>query len=182
MTPRELLASPIDRDRERGRKLIANRMDDGWTRERALDTPIARRGRPTHRIPQDSGAPLVRDHAMGLAEIADVLGVSRERVRQIEEEALAKLRAALEAEGLTAHDVGDWLSRRPESESDRSVPSGGRKGEVMGLPDWRPEPLPVAAWSEHGQRVEAACAALDTVRERAQAYRAIERVVEGMAL
>ena len=42
-----------------------------------------------------------------LQEIADEMGLSRERVRQIEVEALGKLRRALENEGRGLHDLLD---------------------------------------------------------------------------
>lgn len=40
------------------------------------------------------------DYNYTLNEVAEELGLSRERVRQIESEALAKLRIAMEAKGL----------------------------------------------------------------------------------
>ena len=43
--------------------------------------------------------------AMTLDQVAAELGVSRERVRQIENKALKKLRAALDERGITADDV-----------------------------------------------------------------------------
>lgn len=42
---------------------------------------------------------------MTLEECGEVMGVTRERIRQVEKKALAKLRAALEAEGLTLEDL-----------------------------------------------------------------------------
>jgi DNA-directed RNA polymerase sigma subunit (sigma70/sigma32) len=48
-------------------------------------------------------------HAMTLQEIGDVLGVGRERVRQIEVAALAKLRRECKRLGITPQDVlEDW--------------------------------------------------------------------------
>jgi hypothetical protein len=45
-----------------------------------------------------------------LDEMATVLGVTRERTRQIFERALVKMRAALERQGITAEDMLDMLS------------------------------------------------------------------------
>jgi RNA polymerase nonessential primary-like sigma factor len=42
---------------------------------------------------------------MTLEEVADILGVTRERVRQIEVEALTKLRAELHKRGLELKDI-----------------------------------------------------------------------------
>jgi len=42
--------------------------------------------------------------ASTLAEVADALGLSRQRVQQVEKVALRKLRRALEARGLTLED------------------------------------------------------------------------------
>jgi hypothetical protein len=50
------------------------------------------------------------DRAMTLQEIADILGTSRERVRQIEQRALGKLRRRLNAMGYKVEDVlGDII-------------------------------------------------------------------------
>jgi len=50
------------------------------------------------------------DRAMTLQEIADILGTSRERVRQIEQRALGKLRRKLNAMGYKVEDVlGDII-------------------------------------------------------------------------
>ena len=50
------------------------------------------------------------DRAMTLQEIADILGTSRERVRQIEQRALGKLRRRLNAMGYKLEDVlGDII-------------------------------------------------------------------------
>lgn len=50
------------------------------------------------------------DRAMTLQEIADILGTSRERVRQIEQRALGKLRRKLNAMGYKADDVlGEFI-------------------------------------------------------------------------
>jgi transcriptional regulator with XRE-family HTH domain len=50
-------------------------------------------------------SPTVDDRHMTLQEIADILGTSRERVRQIEQRALGKLRRKLNAMGYKADDL-----------------------------------------------------------------------------
>lgn len=117
---------------------------------------------------------------LGLDQIGEHLGLSRERVRQVEARALEQLRHALEAEGLDADEVGAWLSRaRVESDPDTTAP---RTEAWASSCEVRDRPLPVEPWSEHGQRVEAACCELDAIRERAQARRQIDRVIAGMEL
>lgn len=55
-------------------------------------------------------SPTVNDRNMTLAEIADILGTSRERVRQIEQRALGKLRRRLLAQGYKMEDIfGDMI-------------------------------------------------------------------------
>lgn len=50
------------------------------------------------------------DRHMTLAEIAEILGTSRERVRQIEQRALMKLRRRLRAKGIKPEDLfGDFI-------------------------------------------------------------------------
>jgi hypothetical protein len=48
---------------------------------------------------------------LSLAEIAKREGLSRERIRQIEVEALGKLRAALEAKGWTKEQARAFLAK-----------------------------------------------------------------------
>lgn len=55
-------------------------------------------------------SPTVDDRHMTLQQIANVLGTSRERVRQIEQRALGKLRRRLRAMGYKPEDVlGDII-------------------------------------------------------------------------
>ena len=49
------------------------------------------------------------DYAATLDEVAEVLGLSRERVRQIEGRALLKVRLALERRGIDADLVREYL-------------------------------------------------------------------------
>ena len=46
----------------------------------------------------------IKDPYMTLAEIADIMGMSRERVRQIELRALGKIKKELYKRGITAED------------------------------------------------------------------------------
>ena len=55
------------------------------------------------------------DRAMTLQEIADILGTSRERVRQIEQRALGKLRRKLNAMGYKAEDILGEFIETPSS-------------------------------------------------------------------
>lgn len=49
-----------------------------------------------------------------LETVAESFGLTRERVRQIEEQALARLRRLLPVAGVAAHDVVDMLMSRHE--------------------------------------------------------------------
>ena len=57
---------------------------------------------------------VVEAHPDGLTldEIGQLMGVTREWVRQIEERALAHLRARCELAGITGDDVREFLARR----------------------------------------------------------------------
>ena len=58
-------------------------------------------------------SPTVDDRHMTLQQIADVLGTSRERVRQIEQRALGKLRRRLNAMGYKADDLIGQIIETP---------------------------------------------------------------------
>ena len=64
------------------------------------------------------------DRAMTLQEIADILGTSRERVRQIEQRALGKLRRKLNAMGYKVEDVLGDIINIPNSKPSRIHPDG----------------------------------------------------------
>lgn len=64
------------------------------------------------------------DRAMTLQEIADILGTSRERVRQIEQRALGKLRRRLSAMGYKVEDVLGDIINIPNSKPSRIHPDG----------------------------------------------------------
>jgi hypothetical protein len=203
MIPRAILADESYgwHARKRARTAVANRIERGWDETRALDTPIGVRGRPTvARMKRPDEGPRPGSDTADLPYSQDVIamtlvsrfpdgicleaighhiGIVRERVRQIEARALAQLRAALEAEGIEARDIGAWLASRPEATVDVSNP---RDKPWVSSCEVRDKPLAVEAYSEHGQRVEAACRELDAFVERARARRDVARVVEGMEL
>ena len=55
-------------------------------------------------------SPTVNDRYMTLEEIAEIMGCTRERVRQIEQRALMKLRKRLRLKGINPEDVlGDMI-------------------------------------------------------------------------
>ena len=64
----------------------------------------------------------IRDPYMTLAEIADIMGMSRERVRQIEVRALGKVKTELYKRGITAEDFFSTLKYmkpiKPSEEGD----------------------------------------------------------------
>jgi DNA-binding XRE family transcriptional regulator len=59
----------------------------------------------TRKTMSDAKKQTKEERACSLEDAAKVLGVSRERVRQIENEALRKLRLALKVKGLTLKDL-----------------------------------------------------------------------------
>ena len=62
-------------------------------------------------------SPTVSDRYMTLQEIADILGTSRERVRQIEQRALGKLRRKLNAMGYKPEDLFGQFIETPAKPS-----------------------------------------------------------------
>lgn len=66
---------------------------------------------------RNEDSPTVNDRAMTLQEIADILGVSRERARQIEQRALAKLRRRIRAMGYEADDLFGEMIETPATPS-----------------------------------------------------------------
>lgn len=50
-------------------------------------------------------SPTVNDRYMTLEEIAEIMGCTRERIRQIEQRALMKLRKRLRLKGINPEDV-----------------------------------------------------------------------------
>lgn len=179
VTPAELIESGDPALRHRGQRLRANRLQDGWSMERAMTTPVGRRGRPLAGFPAIDGhtpwsddercRALVESHpdGMTLHEVGVAFGVSRERIRQIEEIALKRLLARCELAGISREDVGAMLSTKPGSGTDAApFASGGRGAAAV---QERHDPLPVTAWSEHGQRVEGALVELERIVARLEA-------------
>jgi hypothetical protein len=54
---------------------------------------------------------------MSLEEIADIMGITRERVRQIEQRALQKLRKRLRLKGIKPEDLLGGMGQIPPSRS-----------------------------------------------------------------
>lgn len=104
---------------------------------------------------------------MSLTQIGGLLDVTRERVRQIETEALAKLRARAPRFGLTPADLAHALTNKPVTPD---LPAGGRQ---IGLSDMRargelsPE---AAAPSPTSSRASRALDALDRRTTRLRAW------------
>jgi hypothetical protein len=61
-----------------------------------------------NRVPYEKRAGIDEPY-MTLAEIADLMGCSRERVRQIEQRALGKMRKILASKGMTVESFLDCL-------------------------------------------------------------------------
>lgn len=90
-------------------------------------------------------------HAMTLEEIAEELGVTRERVRQIEVRALQKARVILERRGYTLWDLLDAKPTEAPAEMDLF-------GETRQLAEWEKElGIPASQlrnWRAHGVTLE----------------------------
>ncbi len=61
------------------------------------------------------------DYNMSLEEIGEHLGITRERVRQIQNEALIKLKNGLLEKGYTAHDFLQVLGMKAEHDAEEFV-------------------------------------------------------------
>ena len=103
----------------------ASRLKHGWS---ALD---ALAGEPRFEADPEARA-FVDEHEGGatLEEIGAVLGVTRERVRQIEEAALRKARAACAREGIDAETFLYGLMQRRSTWSDHVTPDYSAHGSV----------------------------------------------------
>jgi hypothetical protein len=116
-----------------------------------------------------------------LREVGEAMGLSFERVRQIEQEALRKLRVALERAGLEADDIRAWLDSKArganEPISHDTAPSYLRREERETLP----EELVKERRARDDRRIEREVDAMvREIRATAAAHRFIERVVCAM--
>ena len=123
---------------------------------------------PTSRYEDDSAAQMVVGlyQGMTLEQVAEYMGVTRERVRQIQARALHNLRAALALAGVRERDVLAMLAAKfsaDEPMSDLGRAPAGYGGTSQGEAAARE-----GAWSEHGRRVEAALDAAELAVYRAQ--------------
>lgn len=184
-TLREVIESGDAHERSRAMSTLYSRVRSGWDRDRALNTPAGTRPgpQPGYRSPakaarseavagvslshstrfcdDDDAQRLVAEHpdGMTLEQVAALFGVTVARVQQIESAAIKRLRLRCAVAGIEPEDVAQMLGRAPER---------GLSGPVVAGPPGRPPdaPLPACAWSEQGERVEAACAALDEAADR----------------
>ena len=53
------------------------------------------------------------DDNMTQQQVADSMGISRQRVQQLEVKGLRKVKQALERRGITAKSYGDWVAEEP---------------------------------------------------------------------
>jgi len=184
-----------DDERSKARRAVRARLRSGWSETRALDEPLGtRRGPPSGayarrtqraaamesiagvristetRYEDDLDAQrLVAEHpdGMTLDQVGVTMGVTRERIRQIEAKALESLALRCQLAGITREDVLEMLSRKPSQEGGgHGGGGGGQQKTASGIADWRGDALPVEPWSEHGLRVEAACAEMDAAAAR----------------
>lgn len=106
-----------------------------------------------------------------LEQIGEAFGVTRERIRQVEVDALETLRNRAAAHGLDERDLAAALASRGAA-NDHQIP--GEAGLLMTGPkrDARTDPLPLVLYSDAGARLEAAvlelerCAALRAKRQQ----------------
>lgn len=116
-----------------------------------------------------------------LRDVGEAMGLSFERVRQIEKGALEKLRRALERVGLEADDIRAWLDSKArganEPISHDTAPSYLRREERETLP----EELVKERRARDERRIEREAEAMvREIRATAAAHRFIERVVCAM--
>lgn len=179
MTPAEGLASDDPEIVRKAKRAIYERTAvNGWTHERAISTPM---GRSETQMTQGivSGVTrweddpvcryIVSEHPDGLPleMIGELLGgISRERVRQIEERALRKVAALLALDGVRDRDVLAWLGRpKRDDEAGAPEPHGGNGGTTTGhATSQRLQDERIAAQepSEQTMRAEAAILELES--------------------
>lgn len=103
---------------------------------------------------------LVREYPDGIdnVRLGECFGVSRERIRQVLEKALGRLRTRAEAAGITAEDLAAVLAQRGRG-SEHEHPRATSYAETPQLICYRmgrEAALPEAFYSERGLRAEAA--------------------------
>ncbi len=173
LSPRQMLDAPATR--HRAQRTVHSRIRDGWDVEAAWSMPVGQKRGPKPRavvvatvradvrFRDDVEAQrLVEAHPDGMTceDVASALGLSRERVRQIEHDAMRTLVARLVLSGIGAGEVAAGFARRADTQW---------FGRARGTADARAidgAEATCGAWSEQGQRVEAACAALDEAAGR----------------
>jgi hypothetical protein len=189
ITPAMLLASPDPAARRRGRRVIRDRVRTmGWSHERAMTAPLRDYTPPDRavaaRMGRKRGQPLGDRGGLGLDVIGEQMGISKERVRQIEEAALAKLRRGLERLGVTADEVAEWLTSRttydPGAYAETEHAHACTVDAVSARSRRQDERIAAQAPAWQTIRADRAILALEEAAETARAHRMIERVVCGM--
>lgn len=122
---------------------------------------------PTARLDEDPRtATFLAEHVGGasLYEISVVLGISKERVRQIERDALAKLAEVMKARGVTAEDVRDMALPFSRAEHMAKAPRRARYSESIYNQRIREQrAAELAALDEPSELVQRLTATLDEV-------------------
>lgn len=145
------------------------------TQARALDfdasTPLDWR---TSYADDERCRALIESHpdGMTLHEVGMAFGVSRERIRQIEEIALKRLLARCKLAGISREDVASMLSTKRGGSPDMPDVYAGRGGTIVAAAARieRRETLEAAGpLSEHGQRVDGAIVELERIVARLEA-------------